>query len=131
MVEERSINDSFEKKYSLTEVLGNETDSVKFTDFENFLNVYKDEQSFFRFNLNSTLYVRVPSSRLKTFKCQHDMHWSTISYNIYTTVRLAWLLMKLNNISPALAFEKVPAGSSVKYLDRSDVTMVIDKINSR
>ena len=131
MGEERSTNNPFEKKYSLTEVLGNESDFVKFTDFENFLNVYKDEQSFFRFNNNSTLHVIVPPTRLKTYVCQHDMHWPTISYNLYTTVRLAWLLMKINNITPALAFEKIPAGSRVKYLDRSDVTTVIDQMNSR
>lgn len=100
---------------------------LTFVDFENFLNIYQDKDDFYFYNLNSTLYLDVPESRLKKFPCQHDLHWSTISYKIYGTVRLAWLLMKINHITPATAFNIVPAGSIVKYLDRGDLTIVLDE----
>ena len=99
---------------------------LTFVDFENSLNVYQDKNDFYFYNLNSTIYLDVPNSRLKKFICQHDLHWPIISYKIYGTVRLAWLLMKINHIMPKLAFEIVPAGSIVSYLDRGDLTTVLD-----
>lgn len=104
---------------------------VKFTDLENFFNVYQDKNNYYFFNLNSSVYFDVPQERLETYVCQHDLHWSIISYNIYGTVRLAWLLMKINGITPDLAFEIVPAGAKVKYLDRSDVATAITKFGEK
>ena len=102
--------------------------NVKFDDLDTVFNIYQDKYNYFYYNLNSTVYISIPPERLKTFKCQHDMHWPTISYNIYGTVRLAWLLMKVNNISPSISFEIIPAGSTIKYLDRSDLATVIDSL---
>lgn len=116
----------FERKFHLAEILKDDDSSVKFTDLDNFFNIYQNPDAYFQYNFNSTVYIDVPTSRLKTYVCQHDMHWPTISYNIYGTVRLAWVLMKVNNITPDLAFNIVPASSEVKYLDRSDITTVID-----
>ena len=101
---------------------------VKFDDLENFFHIYQDKYDYFYYNLNSTLYLSIPPERLKTYVCQHDIHWPTISYNIYGTVRLAWLLMKVNSIIPSLSFKIVPAGSEVKYLDRSALATVIDSL---
>ena len=116
----------FEEKYKLTDILERGDSSVKFTDLENFFNVYRDKNDYFRYNVNSTIYLDVPSSRLKTYVCQHDMHWPTISYAIYNTVRLSWVLMKINGITPEISFDVVPAGSKVKYLEMSDVTTILD-----
>lgn len=116
-----------QEKFQLQDVFRDGEESVKFTDLENFFNIYQDKNSYYKFNINSTVYIDVPPSRLKTYKCQHDMHWPTISYQIYGTVHLAWVLMKVNNITPDISFEIVPAGSEVKYLDRGDVTTVIDE----
>lgn len=116
----------FERKFHLAEILKDDDSSVKFTDLDNFFNIYQNPDAYFQYNINSTVYLDVPPSRLKTYVCQHDMHWPTISFNVYGTVHLAWVLMKVNNITPDIAFEIIPAGSEVKYLDRSDITTVID-----
>lgn len=116
----------FQKAFRLPDILQDGNGSVKFIDLDNFFHIYQDEDTYYRYNLNSTVYIDVPPSRLKTYVCQHDMHWPIISYNIYGTVRLAWVLMKINNITPDIAFEIVPASSEVKYLDRNDITTVID-----
>ena len=116
--------------FRLIDVFENDEELVKFTDLENFFNIYQDKNAYYFFNLNSTLYLDIPPSRLKTFVVQHDMHWSTISYHLYDTVRLAWLLMKVNNITPNIAFDIIPAGSTVKYLDRSDIATVIDALTN-
>lgn len=115
------------KKFKLPQILQDGEGSVKFTDLENFFNVYRDKNDYYHYNLNSTVYLSVPPSRMKSYVCQHDLHWTTISYNLYGTVRLAWVLMKLNNITPDISFNIVPAGSTVKYLDRGDITTIIDQ----
>lgn len=114
----------------LPEVLLDDT-VYKFTDFDNFFDIYQDEESNFFYNLNSTMYFDVPDSHLKTYICQHDIHWPTISYNIYGTVRLAWLLMKINEITPDLAFKIIPSGSKVKYLDKSDIATVVSNFGNK
>lgn len=115
--------------FKVDDVFDNDYEEIKFTDFENFFNIYQDKNADYFFNLNSTVYLDIPSSRLKTYVCQHDLHWPVISWNIYGTVRLWWILMKVNNITPDISFNIVPAGSKVKYLDRSDITTVIDKFS--
>ena len=120
----------YQKAFRLPDIFQDNQGEVKFTDLENFFNVYQDTDAYYRYNINSTVYLDVPASRLKTYVCQHDIHWPTISYNIYGTVRLAWVLMKVNGITPDIAFNIVPAGSEVKYLDRSDITTVIDGFSS-
>lgn len=125
MADARPVNRSEIDFSSILEDPGQEV--LTFVDFENSLNIYQDKDDFYFYNLNSTIYLDVPNEMLKSFVCQHDLHWPTISYHIYGTVRLAWVLMKLNNITPNIAFEIVPAGSVVKYLDRADITTLIDK----
>lgn len=113
------------KNLRLPDIIENDS-AYKFTDFDNFFHIYQDKDSNYFYNLNSTMYFEIPEERLKTHVCQHDEHWPTISYELYGTVRLAWVLMKINNIVPSLSFKIIPAGSRVKYLDRSDITTVIE-----
>ena len=105
--------------------------AYNFTDFDNFFNVYQDKDSNYYYNLNSTIYIDIPESRLLTYVCQHDIHWPTISYNLYGTTRLAWVLMKINKITSDLSFKIIPAGSKIKYLDKSDITTIIEKFTER
>lgn len=120
---------SLTKKFKIADVFDSDQVDISFLDFENFFNIYQDENAYYFYNLNSTVYLDIPQSRLKNYVCQYDLHWPTISYNIYGTVRLAWVLMKVNNISPDIAFNIVPAGSTVKYLDRNDITTIIDSFS--
>ena len=96
--------------------------SVKFLDFENFFEVYedsRDQRRPYTFNLNSTLYLDgVPKN---TKKITHDMFWTTISYDIYETTRLWWLLMKVNNVTADKMFDVVPAGTDVRFLNKETV----------
>ena len=99
---------------------------LEHTDLENMFNVYwhTKRQSFF-YNLNDSLYIYVPKSRLLNFIVQADLYWTTISYQIYKTTRLAWLLMKLNNVKPENMLKKVEAGTIIKYLSENDANFII------
>ena len=45
------------------------------------------------------------------------MHWPSISYKVYGSTRLAWLLMKLNDIRDQNIFDQVKAGTRIRYLE--------------
>ena len=71
---------------------------LKVTDLDNFFSVYKTVAGEYAYNLNSSLYVTPSGGSLKRFTCDCEMHWPLISYRIYGTTRLAWLLLALNGV---------------------------------
>lgn len=99
---------------------------VKLVDFENFFEIYEnkyDKRKPYVYNLNSTVYFKgVPK---KTFRLKHDMFWTTISYELYNTTRLWWILMKVNNVDTKNLFEPVRADETVKYLEIDVVRSII------
>ena len=89
-------------------------------DLEQMMNVYLDEHGVWNLNINSSFYaVNLPDEILSAYTCPSEMRWPSMSYNIYGTPRLAWLLMKVNGVRGAGVFKEVPAGVAVKYLDMS------------
>jgi hypothetical protein len=105
--------------------------TIKFVDMENAFYVYIDENDKrrpFVYNLNSTLYFKgVPS---KEYKVDHDKYWTTLSYELYRTTRLWWILMKVNNVDQDNLFEPVRAGSTIRYIDESDVRHLLSIIGA-
>jgi len=86
---------------------------LKITDLENFFEVHKDVYDRFYFNINETLYfdvakpdlnsenttqLQIDSTGLAVYTCTTPSFWTLLSYKIYGTTRLAWLLMKLNDV---------------------------------
>lgn len=88
-------------------------------DLEQMLNVYLDERGIWTMNINSSFYVLgLPDAVVSVYQPPTDMRWPSISYAIYGTTRLAWLLMKLNGVYGDTIFDAVPAGQLVRYLDK-------------
>lgn len=103
---------------------------LKITDFENILNIYKDKSGKYFYNLNNGLYINIDDKYLQTFVCTTDMHWPLISYHIYNTTRLAWLLLKLNKVDAKHVFDIKEAGSTIKYLSKQNIQTLIEDINT-
>ena len=101
-------------------------ENIKMVDFENFFNIYEDKNDIrnpYFYNLNTTVYFDgIPSD---TYSLTHDMFWTTISYNIYDTTRLWWLLMKLNNVTADNLFDIVPAGTEIKYIEKTSLQPIL------
>ena len=93
---------------------------LKITDMENFFSVFEDKRGNYVYNLNETIYVDAPDS-LREYRCPHTMHWPLISYKIYGTTRMAWLLLKLNNVSFRDTFKAKMPGDTVKYVDKDSL----------
>lgn len=100
----------------------------KVTDLENSFKIHVDKNNNAVFNLNETVYFNFPGSMIKLYVLDHPLHWSTISYKIYNTTRLAWFLMKLNNVPLDRMFKKVFPSSSVFYVDKEHVQRILNEM---
>ena len=118
------------KVYDLTDIDRNIDTYLKITDEENFFNVNLDARNKYVFNLNSTIYFDISSTdNLLKFQLTHDMHWPLISYKIYGTTRLVWLLLKINNIKMKDVFKLRKAGEIVNYISKDMMNQIIRQIN--
>ena len=79
-------------------------DWLKITDLENMFHIYQDDKQNNCYNLNATLYVNVPLEYFQLYTCDCDSTWTLLSYKLYGTTRLAWLLMKLNEVKASEVF---------------------------
>lgn len=89
-----------------------------FFDLDKMFSLFIDEEGRWQYNLNSTFYlIDIPQEVCKWYVCPTDMHWPSISWKVYGSTRLAWFLMKLNEVKDQNIFEQVKAGTKVKYLE--------------
>lgn len=100
--------------------------SVRFVDFENLLDIYVDSRDNYMFNLNSTVYLE--GLKCKMYKPSHDMFWTTLSYELYKTTRLWWVLMKINDVGMDRCMEPVRAAEEVKCLEDSEMQALLNRI---
>lgn len=103
---------------------------LKITDLENMFDIYVDKKLNNIFNLNMSLYVNANKNTLPTFQCNYPMHWTLISYHIYSTTRLAWLLWKINDVSAEDVFKAKQPGDIIYYLPQKQVQTIISNINN-
>ena len=99
-----------------------------FLDLENMFSIHVDKRDNYVFNLNETAYINIDESNLLTHHLTHDMFWTTISYQLYNTTRLAWLLMKLNNVKAENIFDPKKAGDTIYYVNNDTVAQIIQSI---
>ena len=105
-------------------------DYWKTTDLENLFDIEQDGLGKLGFNLNESLYLQMPDRVKATYVCQYaEMHWPLISYAIYGTTRLAWLLMKINGVKAEDMFVPRRAAETVKYITKDMLLQIVKTIN--
>lgn len=102
--------------------------SIEITDLENMFNIYEDKQGFYKYNLNETIYLNVDKSQCETYTLKTIAYWPLISYKIYQTPKLAWLLMKLNNVDGKHIFDKQKPGTIIYYLPTETVESIVKQL---
>ena len=105
-------------------------DWLKITDLENMLHIYQDDKQNNYYNLNNTLYVNVPLEYFQLYTCDCDSTWTLLSYKLYSTTRLAWLLMKLNEVKTSEVFQLKHPGDVIKYIPKEMVQNIIGDMNN-
>lgn len=102
---------------------------LKSSDLENWFDVYVDRKENKVYNMNQTVVFDVKPGSLPLFRCEGDAFWPLISYKTYGTTRLAWLLMKLNDVGPDEVFDIVESGTYIRYIPEERIHQVIKMIN--
>lgn len=101
--------------------------SIQISDFENFLNVHEIDNNVI-FNLNMTININVSESNKLEYTLKTKAHWPLISYKIYGTTRLAWLLMKINKVKPSEVCKIKNAGDKIYYISDDNVRYILENI---
>lgn len=102
---------------------------IKITDLENMFKICVDSENNYFFNLNETLYLNIDKSKLNIYTCSYISFWPLISYKLYGTTRLAWLLMKINNVQAKDIFKQIETGQEIYYLSTEQIQTVVKNIN--
>lgn len=97
---------------------------------ENLFNVYNNGSNYF-YNLIGT--VNIPQDLDPTvyifFTVTSDyMPWTLISYKVYNTIDLWWLICSVNNIQNPLQFAK--AGTKLKILAPEYVSAILQQLTT-
>lgn len=91
-----------------------------FYDLDKMFSLFIDGEGRWQYNLNSTFYlIDIPDGVCEWYVCPTDMHWPSISYKVYGSTRLAWYLMKMNDVRDQNIFNQIKAGTRIRYLDYS------------
>ena len=102
---------------------------LKLYDLENIFHIYQDQYGNYKYNLNTGVYLKLNPSYIKEYTVKSNLQWSLISYDIYNTTRLAWLLMKINDIKAGDIFKNRQPGEKIKYIVTDIVKQIIDSLN--
>jgi hypothetical protein len=105
-----------------------DSDNVKVTDLETMFSVYLDKRGNYALNLNEGLYLSFQKSKLPHMKLDHDLFWTTISYKIYGTTRLAWLLMKINDVKADQIFDIQRTGTDIYYIPKENMNRLLQEL---
>lgn len=99
------------------------------SDLENWFDIYVDRKGNKAYNVNQTVRFDVNPKSMPTYSCEGEAFWPLVSYRIYGTTRLAWMLMKINGVGPDDVFEPVRPGREVMYVPEENVHVVIKALN--
>lgn len=96
--------------------------------YANIFSVYQDGDLYFYNLLNSVNFpVDINPNYYNEYELPHGMSWTLISYRMYKTIKLWWLICAVNQITNPL--EMPPAGTKIKILTVSAVNQVLRKLN--
>jgi len=116
------------KGKNVTNVTG--LDSVSLESYERIFNVNlvknKDKNFLFYNTLNKVIFPDNLSSEVyDEIIVQVDTPWTTLSYNIYGTINLWWVVYLINK--PKYIF-LAKSGSKIKYILPSAISTVLNRI---
>lgn len=100
-------------------------------NYANIFNVFADENDFYFYNLLETIVVpeSLPSNFYDFYNITYQDTWPLISYKVYNTPNLWWLITSVNGIiNPT---EPLEPGSTIKYLKTQYASLVITQLTTQ
>ena len=99
--------------------------------YENFFNLYKDNDSFYFYNIlrNISLFPAENSEVEDVYDTTFNDTWVLISYKYYNTIDLWWLVCAYNQIENPVKMP--PPGTQLKLLKSRYVASVLSELNKQ
>lgn len=98
-------------------------------NYENIFNVYLDENGYYFYNLLQTVVIPsdLPEGYYDNYSVVYGDTWPFISYKIYNTPNLWWVILSVNNI--ANPTEQPKPGQQIQILKSRYVTNILNQIS--
>mgnify|MGYP001429592519 CR=1 FL=1 len=99
--------------------------------YENIFKVYIDDSNNrLIYNLNTSINFpeEISPDFFDQFTLDRKVPWTTISYNIYSTIHLWWMITELNRVSNPIIMPK--PGTVYKYIKPNKVNLILNQIES-
>lgn len=102
------------------------------TRYENIFDVYQtsDGKNYYYYNLSKRVNLEIgniDSEFLDYYICNGEQPLTTISYRVYGTIDLWWLIVSLNQLNPV---QNVPAGTALAFIKPDYIESVLQVVNS-
>lgn len=100
------------------------------TRYENLFEVYNTKSGHFFYNINKTLHFPgdIDPEFFDYYEVDQGTHFTTLSYKVYGTIDLWWLILLANNIqNPMLP---LPVTATLRVVKPANVAYVIERLNS-
>ncbi len=105
--------------------------TVSYYRYENFFNVYKDDNGFYFYNLLCSINLfPAPNSDVEDeYVIKFNDTWASISYKYYNTMDLWWLVCAYNKIQNPVI--RPSNGTVIKLLKTNYVAAVVTSLNEQ
>jgi len=99
--------------------------------YENIFKMYKNKDSQYFYNLTKTISIPedIDPGQIIYYRIRRKMPWTMVSFNIYNTIELWWLICLLNKIKNPV--EAPETGIIIKALNPDIVSQVITEIKKQ
>jgi nucleoid-associated protein YgaU len=100
--------------------------------FENFFNIYKDSDNDFNYyNLlrSINIFPAEDTDVEESYVIKYSDTWLSISYNIYNTIELWWIICAYNQIQNPTTMPE--PGTVIKILKASYISAIINELNKQ
>jgi hypothetical protein len=101
------------------------------TRYENIFKIYSDIDGLMYYNLNRSINFpnNLDPSLFNTVRYDTPTQWPILSYKLYQTIYLWWMITEANNIRNPFIQPKV--GSSLRYIKPEYVQYILGQIKSQ
>jgi nucleoid-associated protein YgaU len=112
-------------------MLQNDIDSLpklELENFENILNIYQDINGYYYYNLLESLVFpdNLPDNYFLDYTVLYEDTWPLISYKVYGSIKLWWLIAYANKVINPITFLK--PGTVIKIPKQSVATEILSDL---
>lgn len=98
--------------------------------YEKIFKLYQTDNNQYFYNLIQSIFLpdQLDDRAIFYYTIKQQMPWTTVSYNVYKTIELWWLILLTNNLYNP--FDIPSAGTVIKVIQPAYIPDILKEINS-